>query len=104
MTAGDVETLDELLTRDFTLTHITGYCQPRAEWLAEVRDGTMTYHSVVDVAITVDVGADAPVLTARTRTEATIWGSYGTWPLQLVIHLVRTDGRWRAAHVVASTW
>jgi hypothetical protein len=58
-----------------------------------------------DVAITVrDVDTDEPVLTVRTHTDATIWGSRGVWPLQLEIHFTLVDDRWVAAHTVASTW
>ena len=39
MVAGDAEALGALLARDFTLVHITGYRQPKAEWLADVRSG-----------------------------------------------------------------
>jgi len=31
MVAADVELLDQLLAPQFTLTHMTGYVQPRAE-------------------------------------------------------------------------
>ncbi len=49
-----------------------------------------------DVTITVDPDDESPVLTARTRTEATIWGGHGTWPLQLEIHYTPTVGAgWR---------
>src|SRR4051812_39638487 len=86
MLAGDSEALGELLADGFTLTHMTGYEQSRSEWLGQVSSGEMTYHSMQDVAVTVNLGGDTPVLTARTRTDATIWGGRGGWPLQLEIH------------------
>ena len=107
MVAGDADALADLLTEDFVLTHMTGFRQRRDEWLADVQSGQMAYHSIQDVAITVDITdgpGDQPVLTARTRTDATIWGSRGTWPLQLEIHFVREGARWLAAYTVASTW
>jgi hypothetical protein len=76
--AGDADKLGELLTDGFTLTHMTGYRQPKAEWLADVRSGAMTYHTIEDVDVTVEPDNVTPVVTARTRTEATIWGSNGT--------------------------
>ncbi len=45
---GDTSALDELLDNAFTLTHITGYVQPKAEWLAEIRAGRFTYHAISD--------------------------------------------------------
>ena len=104
MVAGDADALGALLADDFTLVHMTGYRQPRAEWLADVRSGAMTYHSMEDVDVSVDVSGDAPVVTARTRTAATIWGASGTWPLQLRISFAHEGTGWVAAETVASTW
>ena len=104
MVAGDADALGALLADDFTLVHMTGYRQPKAEWLADVRSGAMTYHAMADVDVSVDVSGDAPVVTARTHTAATIWGASGTWPLQLRITFTRAGSSWIAAGTVASTW
>lgn len=104
MVAADATALGQLLSDDFTLTHMTGYTQPRAEWLRDVATGEMTYHSMKDVAVTVRTDHGDPVLTARTRTVATIWGGHGTWPLRLEIHFALESGKWLASHTVASTW
>ena len=104
MVAGDADALGALLAGDFTLVHMTGYRQLRAEWLADVRSGAMTYHSMEDVDVSVDLSGDAPVVTARTRTVATIWGASGTWPLQLRIVFAQHGATWVAAGTVASTW
>lgn len=63
----------------------------------------MEYHSIEDVDVTVTVDGGLPVLTARTVTDATIWGGRGTWRLQLRIFFT-DDGTWTAARTVASTW
>jgi hypothetical protein len=99
MVAGDADALDALLIEDFTLVHMTGYRQPKAEWLADVRSGAVTYHAMEDV----DVSGDAPVVTARTWTAATIWGPSGTWSLQLRILFPRDGSAWLATHTVAAT-
>ena len=104
MVAGDADALGALLADDFTLTHMTGHRQPKAEWLADVGSGAVTYHSMDDVSVDIDVSADAPVLTARTRTVATIWGGHGTWPLQLRIRFASDGAQWLAADTVASLW
>jgi hypothetical protein len=104
MLAGDADALGGLLFAGFTLTHMTGYEQPRAEWLEQVDLGEMTYHAIRDVDVAVDLDGDEPVLIARSRTEATIWGAHGVWPLQLEIHYVADEDRWLAAYTVASTW
>lgn len=83
---------------------MTGYRQPRAEWLADVRSGAMTYRSMEDVDVSVDLSGEAPVVNARTRTAATIWGASGRWPLQLRISFAQDGSGWVAVGTVASTW
>lgn len=100
MVAGDADALGALLADGFTLTHMTGYLQPKQEWLADVRTGRMTYHAMDDVEVTVD----RTVLTARTVTEATIWGGHGTWRLQLEITYAHDGREWLPTASVASTW
>ena len=78
MVDADADALGQLLADDFTLTHMTGYRQLRAEWLQQVRDGRMSYHRMADAAVHVDASDAARlVLTARTWTEATIWAAAG---------------------------
>jgi hypothetical protein len=105
MVAGDADALGEQLAEDFTLTHMTGYVQSRRQWLEQVASGEMTYHSMEDVTLTVrDADTDEPVLTATTRTDATIWDGRGVWPLRLEVHFVHDGQTWLAARTVASTW
>jgi hypothetical protein len=104
MVAGDADALGALLAEGFSLVHMTGYRQPKDEWLADVRSGAMAYSSMEDVDVSVDVSGEAPVVTARTRTAATIWGASGTWPLRLRITFTREGTTWVAAGTVASTW
>jgi hypothetical protein len=105
MVAGDAEALGDQLAQGFTLTHMTGYAQARQEWLAQVASGEMTYHAIDDVALDVSAGdTDEPVLTVRTRTDATIWGTRAVWPLQLEIHFLHDGATWVARRTIASTW
>jgi hypothetical protein len=104
MVAGDADALDVLLAEGFTLTHMTGYVQSGQDWLADVRSGAMTYHAVNDVDVFVDLDGGAPVVHANTVTEATIWGSHGTWPLKLRIHYTCQAGSWLALRTGASIW
>jgi hypothetical protein len=104
MVGADIDELRGLLGEDFTLTHMTGYLQPKAEWLDDIATGQMTYHSIRNVDINTDVRGDEVTLTARSHTHATIWGATGTWPLQLEIAYTHTPTGWVAARTVASTW
>jgi hypothetical protein len=63
----------------------------------------MTCHALDDVDLSVDV--DGPVVTIRTRAEATIWaGGHDAWPLRLRIDSDNIGSAWRASDTLASTW
>lgn len=104
MVTGDTAALDAMLPEEFTLTHMTGYEQPKSEWLAEMRAGQFGYHRIDQELVTVDVGHDTAVLDARTFTDATVYGSRATWRLHLTQSYQRTDGQWTTTRSDATTW
>ncbi|MFE7838914.1 nuclear transport factor 2 family protein [Streptomyces sp. NPDC057474] len=104
MTDGDTGALDDLLDDGFTLTHITGYRQPKAEWLSQMRAGQFVYHGVIEKHVTVDVEGDTARLVGRIVTEATVYGTYADWPLQFTMDYARDGETWTALRSVATTW
>ena len=104
MVAGDVAELDAILVEDFTLTHMTGYVQAKAEWLDDIETGQMQYHRMETVEATISAEGTTPGLTARTLTDATIWGSRATWRLTFRSWFEPHGDDWVVARTVASTW
>ncbi|MEE1765239.1 nuclear transport factor 2 family protein [Streptomyces sp. SP18BB07] len=104
MADGDTDSLDDLLDDGFTLTHITGYQQPKAEWLSQMRAGQFVYHSVIEKNVTVDVEGDTARLVGRIVTEATVYGTHADWPLQFTMDWARGGETWTALRSVATTW
>ncbi|MFD9193769.1 nuclear transport factor 2 family protein [Streptomyces phaeochromogenes] len=104
MTDGDTGALDALLDDGFTLTHITGYEQPKAEWLAQMRAGQFVYHGVAEKTVTVDVEGDTAHLVGRIVTDATVYGTHADWRLQLALAYTREGDTWTAVRSVATTW
>ena len=41
----NLDALNKILDTNFTLTHITGYVQPKVEWLKEIETESMKYFS-----------------------------------------------------------
>jgi ketosteroid isomerase-like protein len=104
MLDSDTETLGDLLTEDFTLTHITGFLQPKEEWLAQMRAGQFDYHDALERNVSLHVDGDTAHLVGRIVTDATVHGARANWPLQLTMDFVRMNGRWLASRSVATTW
>jgi hypothetical protein len=104
MTDGDTDALDAMLDDGFTLTHMTGYVQPKGEWLAEMRAGQFIYHDAQEKATTVDVHGDTARLVGRINTDATVYGTRANWRLQLTIDYARKNDTWTSLRSVATTW
>lgn len=104
MVAADVERLEALLGEGFFLTHMTGYVQPKAEWLDEIRTGSMQYHSIRRSSSSIDVDGTRAVVVTQDIVDATIWGSRANWRLQMTTSLSRQDGSWVPTRSVATTW
>lgn len=105
MLEGDTASLDDLLDDGFTLTHMTGYVQPKAEWLAEMRAGQFIYHAIDEVDTFLEVGGDGTArLTVRTMTDATVYGSRADWRLLLTTDYGPCGDTWSPLQTVATTW
>ncbi|MFC9914386.1 nuclear transport factor 2 family protein [Streptomyces sp. NPDC059862] len=104
MDKGDTEALDQLLDDDFTLTHLTGYKQPKKEWLSQMRAGRFVYHTIDEKNLTLDVEGDTARLVVRTVTDATVYGTRTNWRLQLATDYARRGDTWATLRTVATTW
>jgi Domain of unknown function (DUF4440) len=101
---GDTATLDELLDEAFTLIHITGYVQPKAEWLAEIRAGQFAYHAIRQYDLTVDHNGNTARLVARTVTDATVTGTAPTGDFYSQWTTGATATRGERCEPPATTW
>ncbi|AKP66002.1 hypothetical protein ABN16_05070 [Levilactobacillus koreensis] len=105
MAADDTVALDRLLAPDFTLTHMTGYVQPRAEWLRELRLGTMHYFSSIEDHVEMTATAAGWRVVGQNRVTASIHGSGKyAWPLNTVMVVEQVDGRWQIMSAVVTTY
>lgn len=104
MADGDTEELGALLTEDFSLTHMTGYFQPKQEWLAQMRAGQFVYHAAREKDVSLHITGDTARLVGRIITDATVYSSRAKWPLQLTMDFVRVGGEWLASRSEATTW
>jgi hypothetical protein len=100
MVGARTDILESLLDKDFALVHITGYVQPRAEWLDVVRSGAFDYHAIQmdELSLNVEVMSNTAVLKGRGIFNATITGMKNLWRLQFTMKLAQQKGRWRFMH------
>lgn len=102
MVQRDVEKIDEILDDDFTLTHITGYIQPKEEWLGEIKKETMKYYTYEKVKESVKIDGNKATFLSQNILDARIWGTRNRWRLQQIFQLEKRNGRWLITSSVAS--
>ena len=105
MVGRDVSRLGALLDDSFTLTHMTGLIQSKAEFLASIEGGELRYFSAIEQSCPVHVVGDRASARGRSLVEASPFGMRrSTWRLQQDLDFVKRDGRWLIAASVASTY
>ncbi|MGT2756987.1 nuclear transport factor 2 family protein [Streptococcus ovuberis] len=102
----DIDTLEVLLDKEMSLIHMTGYVQPKAEWLADIASGQMSYFSSTHEKVeNVKIEGNRAKMTSYDLVEASIWGSTRhTWRLKMDVHFEKKDGDWKIVKQIASTF
>lgn len=96
--------INRILDKDFTLTHITGYVQPKEEWFAEIEKESMKYYSYKELNTSVKINGDKAEFIGQNMLDARIWGSRNNWRLQQTMQLEKRNGKWIILKSVAKTF
>jgi ketosteroid isomerase-like protein len=104
MVAGDAQRLGSTLADGFVLTHMTGYQQPKQEWLDQLAEGQFRYYAIDEQQRSVHRDGTAATVESRTLTDARVYGTRATWRLRLVTRFRFQAGGWTATDCIASTW
>ncbi|ANI97193.1 nuclear transport factor 2 family protein [Pediococcus pentosaceus] len=106
MVKKDISRLDMILGGRMTLTHMTGYVQPKLEWIDQIQNEEMQYLESKEEAIKdIRVEENWGQLMGQNLVTAKIWGgSKNVWPLQMKMYFEKNNGRWVISKQVASTY
>jgi hypothetical protein len=96
--------MNKILDAYFTLTHITGYIQSKAEWFSEIESERMKYYSFKEVKISIKIDGDKATFVGKNLLDARIWGTRNNWHLQQVMQLEKRNGKWIILKSVATTF
>jgi hypothetical protein len=102
--AGDTAGLDKILAPDFTLTHMTGYVQSKAEWCEQIKSGQMKYYGYEIDDVKIGIQGDSATLIGRSKTDARIYGARNTWNLELAMPMIKLEDRWIIQKAVAKSY
>lgn len=75
MVERDIATLNKILAPGMSLTHMTGYVQPKEEWLNQIQSEEMKYYSSEEDNIKdVHIDGDKASLIGQNQVKVRIWG------------------------------
>jgi hypothetical protein len=96
MVDASIADLDGMLDDGHSLVHITGYVQPKKEWLELIGTGQFAYHgiSIDENSLAVTVAGRSAAVSGRGIFDATINGMHSGWPLHFTLEFQERDGRW----------
>src|SRR4051812_41295520 len=100
----DTAAMNKILDIHFTLTHITGYVQPKEEWYAEIESERMKYYSYKEVKTSVEIDGDKATFVGQNFLDARIWGTRNNWRLQQTMQLEKRNGKWTILKSIATTF
>lgn len=102
----DIVKLNEILAPSMQLKHMTGYLQPKLEWIDQIQNGEMKYFSSIEENIKdVKVDGNNASLIGQNKVKASVWGSsVSTWPLQMKMEFTKSNGKWLITNQYASTY
>ncbi|MFV0607498.1 MAG: nuclear transport factor 2 family protein [Niabella sp.] len=98
----DTAAINKIVDANFTLTHITGYVQYKAEWLKEIASESMKYYSAKEVSKRIKIDGNKAEFKGQNILDARIWGTRDNWRLQQIMQLEKRNGEWIILNSVAS--
>lgn len=106
MVEKNLNRLNDILDPSMNLTHMTGYVQPKLEWIDQIQNEEMQYLSSKEDNIKdIEIDGSKASLAGQNRVQAKIWGSgVNTWPLQMKMYYEKKNGKWIIVKQVASTY
>jgi len=106
MVEKNLVTLNEILAPSMELTHMTGYIQPKLEWINQIQNDEMQYFSSKEEAIKdIEINGNKASFISQNQVQAKIWGGgINTWPLQMKVYFEKQNGKWIIVKQVASTY
>lgn len=104
MMAKDAVALAEVLDDGFTLVHVNGVKSTKEEYVRNIADGSLVFHSAEHESIIIKTDGNYATLTGKSQTDVTAGGERRMWHLQQDLSLVCKEGKWRIVEAQASTY
>ena len=101
----DCYILNEILSDDYILIHMTGRKQTKQEYIDSVKKGELKYYESIHESIEININGNEAALIGKTKTLASPFGyNKSWWRLRQDILLKKENNRWIIKQSKASSY
>lgn len=99
----DTQSLETILDNNYVLVHMTGYHQPKREWLEQIDNEQMKYYKTMPQKTIITIEGNTATLICDTKIEARIYGFRTTWGMQMEMHFEKRGVDWFPVNAKATS-
>jgi hypothetical protein len=104
MINNDTQSLDNILDNNYVLVHMTGYHQPKREWLEQIENEQMKYFKTMPQKTTISIdGNKATLVCDTTKIDARIYGFRTIWSMKMEMHFEKRGENWCPVNAIATS-
>ena len=92
---GDVQALDQILSKDLVYTHASGWRQNKLEFLGSIRSGELKYHTFTTDDVKMHVYGNTVLVSGHASAKVTAKGQELDVGLLFLEVYVKQDGDWQ---------
>ena len=101
----DLDKLDEILSDDYVLVHMTGMKQSKEDYIESVKNGELSYFKTKHESIEVTINGNEATILGKTKTLASPFGSSKSWwNLRQDLKAKKINGKWILTYSKASSY
>lgn len=101
----DLDKLNEILSDDYILVHMTGMKQTKEDYIESVKSGELAYYKSRHESIDVNINGEEATIIGKTKTLASPFGlSKSWWNLRQDLKAKKIDGKWMLIYSKASSY
>lgn len=101
----DLDKLNEILSDDYILVHMTGMKQSKEDYIESVKSGELAYYESNHESIEVNINGEEATIIGKTKTLASPFGSSKSWwNLRQDLKAKKINGKWMLTFSKASSY
>lgn len=101
----NMDLLDNILSDDYVLVHMTGMEQSKKEYMESVKTEELEYFESIHESIEVNIDGDFATIIGKTKTLASPFhSSKSWWRLRQDLEAKKINKKWVLTHSKASTY